>query len=110
MEPASTPAAEPTPLDEPAPTVEAEPPPLQAANLVAAGALVSSVEPDALDSLFFDVGSSRADVIAAQGRPPTYTARHDRTLRWGSSHVEFDRDGHVRSWVDGTPALNVYKR
>jgi hypothetical protein len=86
------------------------PAPLAASNLVAPVALVPSLEPAALDLLFFDVGSSRADVVAAQGRPPTYAAHHDRTLWWGSSRVEFDRDGKVRSWVDGTPALNVYRR
>jgi hypothetical protein len=108
---ASAPTVEPTqPIVEPAPTAEAEPPPLEAANLVAPVALVPSLEPAALESLFFDVGSSRADVIAAQGRPPTFAAHHDRTLWWGSSRVEFDQDGRVRSWMNGTPALNVYRR
>jgi hypothetical protein len=101
------------PLAEPAPTAEvtaAEPPPLVAADLVAPNALVPSLEPSTLDSLFFDVGSSRAEVVAAQGRPPTYAQHHDRTLWWGSSRVEFDQDGKVRSWMDGTPSLNVYRR
>jgi len=101
------------PLAESAPTAEitaAEPPPLMAANLVPPSALLPSLEPSNLDSLFFDVGSSRAAVIAAQGLPPTYAAHHDRTLWWGSSRVEFDQDSKVRSWVDGTPALNVYRR
>jgi hypothetical protein len=109
IEQASAPAAE-QPVVESAPTAEAEPPPLVAANLVALDALVPSLESNALDSLFFDVGSSRAEVVAAQGRQPTYAAHHDRTLWWGSSRVEFDGDGRVRSWVDGTPSLNVYKR
>jgi hypothetical protein len=110
-EPVSAPAVEPTqPLDEPAPIAEAEPAPIQVANLVAPVAAVPSLESNDLDSLFFDVGSSRAEVIAAQGRPPTYVAHHDRSLWWGSSRVAFDRDGRVRSWVDGTPALNVYRR
>jgi hypothetical protein len=110
VEPVSLPAVEPSPLDEPAPAPESEPPPIQAENLVAPVAVVPSLESNDLDSLFFDVGSSRAEVIAAQGRPPTYAAHHDRTLWWGSSRVEFDRDGNVRSWVDGMPALNVYRR
>jgi hypothetical protein len=110
VEPVSAPDVEPTPLDEPAPPAEAEPLPIQAANLVAPVAVVPSSEPNDLDLLFFVVGSSRAEVIAAQGRPPTYAAHHDRTMWWGSSRVEFDRDGNVVSWVNGTPALNVYKR
>jgi hypothetical protein len=109
IEEASAPVPE-QPVVESAPTAEAEPPLLVAANLVAPDALVPSLEPSALDSLFFDVGSSRAEVIAAQGRPPTYAAHHDRTLWWGSSRVEFDQDDKVRSWMDGTPALNAYRR
>jgi hypothetical protein len=110
IEPVSVPAVETSPLEEPLPTTEVEPAPIQAENLVVPVAVVPSLESDDLDLLFFDVGSSRADVIAAQGRPPTYAAHHDRTLWWGSSRVEFDRDGHVSSWVNGTPALNVYRR
>jgi hypothetical protein len=60
-----------------------------------------------LDVALFEVGSSREDVIAAQGRPPTYSARHDRILWWGSSRVEFDDAGRVRAWVSGTPPLNI---
>jgi hypothetical protein len=111
IEQASAPAAE--PFAESAPTVEvtaAEPAPLVTADLVAPYALVPSPEPSTMDLLFFDVGSSRAAVIAAQGRPPTYAAHHDRTLWWGSSRVEFDQHGKVRSWMDGTPALNAYRR
>jgi hypothetical protein len=111
IEPVSEPAVDATePLAESVTTAEAELPPLEAANLVAAVALVPSLEPTALASLFFDVGSSRAEVITAQGRPPTYAQHHDRTLWWGSSRVEFDQDGKVRSWMDGTPSLNVYTR
>jgi hypothetical protein len=112
IEQGSAPEAE-QPIAEPAPAAEAipaEPPPLVSADLVAPYVLVPSLEPSTFDSLFFDVGSSRAEVIAAQGRPPTYAAHHDRTLWWGSSRVGFDQDGKVRSWVDGTPALNVYGR
>jgi hypothetical protein len=109
IEPSPAPAAE-QPFVESAPTAEAEPPLLVAANLVAPYALVPSLEPSTLDSLSFDVGSSRAEVVAAQGRPPTYAAHHDRSLWWGSSRVEFDQEGKVRSWVDGTPSLNVYQR
>jgi hypothetical protein len=96
----------------PAP-LSTEAPPLPATGVVDESALltvaVPTLDPVALDTAVFDIGSSRADVIAAQGRPPTYAAHHDRTLWWGSSRVEFDRDGKVR-WVDGTPALNVYRR
>jgi hypothetical protein len=91
-----------------------EPPPLPAASVIDESALLTVVvpmlDPLPLDTTTFDIGSSRAEVIAAQGRPPTYAAHHDRTLWWGSSHVEFDKDGKVRSWMDGTPALNVYRR
>ena len=41
----------------------------------------------------FDVGSSREDVIAAQGSPPTYSGHPGRTLWWASSRVEFDDAG-----------------
>jgi hypothetical protein len=109
IEPSATEPAQPL-IEESAPIADAEPPLLQASDVVAPIALVPSLEPAALDSLFFDVGSSRPDVIAAQGRPPTYAAHHDRTLWWGSSRVEFDQDGKVRSWLDGTPALNAYRR
>jgi hypothetical protein len=110
VEPLAAPAVEPTPHEEPAPAAEAETSLIQAENIVAPAVLVPSLESNDLDALFFDVGSSRAEVIAAQGRPPTYAAHHDRTLWWGSSRVEFDRDGNVLSWVNGTPALNVYRR
>jgi hypothetical protein len=56
-------------------------------------------------TLPFDVGSTRDEVIAAQGAPPTYMSK--RALWWGSSKVNFGRDGRVQSWVNGTPALNV---
>jgi hypothetical protein len=55
----------------------------------------------------FDVGSSRDAVIAAQGAPPTYSLKNGSMLWWGSSKVSFTRDGHVTSWVQGTPTLNV---
>lgn len=95
----------------PAPVVADEPLPLLAATAIDAAAPLLAVmptpEPAAVMSAFFGVESSRADVIAAQGSAPTYSAHHDRTLWWGSSRVEFDAAGNVRSWVDGTPALHV---
>ena len=53
----------------------------------------------------FDVGSSRYEVLAAEGSPPTYQMKNK--LWWGSSRVTFDKEGRVESWVQGTPALNV---
>lgn len=55
----------------------------------------------------FHVGSSQAEVIAAQGREPTFAARDGRSLWWGSSTVTFSRDGRVIAWRDGLPPLMV---
>ncbi len=111
LPPASVADTEPVaePITMPAPLSVESPPPLPAESVVDQTLSVATPtqEPAALDVAFFDVGSSRAEVLAAQGRPPTYSAHHDRTWWWGSSRVEFDRDGRVRSWSDGTPALNV---
>ncbi len=89
-------------------------PPLPSENLFDQTAVWSvappTQEPIPLDVTVFRVGSSRDEVMAAQGGPPTYAAHHDRTVWWGSSRVEFDRDGRVQSWVDGTPPLNVSPR
>jgi hypothetical protein len=103
IEQAHAPAAE-LPFVESAQTAEAEPPLLVAADLVAPYALVPSLEPGTLDSLSFDVGSSRAEVVAAQGRPSTYAAHHDRSLWWGSSRVDFDKEGKVH-FVGGRHAF-----
>lgn len=112
--PVEQPAASATdePLTQPAPLVDAPAPAtLDAETLVSGDAILSneatSSEPAvAVGPLFFDVGSTREQVIAAQG-PPTYAARHQRTLWWGSSRVEFDEVGRVRSWMSGAPALQV---
>jgi hypothetical protein len=119
---AEAPEAEPP---APPPTVEAEPAPeairtpsppiaepslLSAASFVEQTELLPALEPTPLASPFFDVGWTREDVIAAQGSLPTYTAHHDRMWWWGSSRVEFDDAGHVRSWMNGTPPLHVETR
>jgi hypothetical protein len=43
----------------------------------------------------FAIGSSRDEVIAAQGTPPTYVT--ERALWWGSSKVTFAPDGRASS-------------
>ena len=55
----------------------------------------------------FDIGSTREEVEAAQGRPPTFSARGGTYLWWGSSKVMFTRDGRVEGWVDGSPPLMI---
>jgi hypothetical protein len=57
--------------------------------------------------LTFDVGSSRDDVIAAQGSRPTYSTKSGDRVWWGSSVVRFTPDGRVESWVQGTPKLMI---
>jgi hypothetical protein len=59
---------------------------------------------------FFGIGSTREDVIAAQGRPPTFSDKGGDRLWWGSSRVLFTPHGRVRSWVQGTPSLLVSPR
>jgi len=109
------PAVDAEPLTQPAPLVDASSPdaaPLVSADVVPSGALLTnafaSSQPSvAIEALGFDLGSTREEVIAAQGTPPTYAARHQRILWWGSSRVEFDDGGRVRAWMNGTPPLNV---
>jgi hypothetical protein len=110
-------ASDAEPPVQPAPLVESPSPdaaPLHATALVTSDAMLTYAlgsEPSlAVGSMSFDVGSTREEVMAAQGGPPTYSARHQRMLWWGSSRVEFDDSGHVRSWVSGTPPLNVSSR
>jgi hypothetical protein len=107
--PVTSPPAEPV-VDRPPIEADAppEPPPLlDAAARDAAIIVVPEIDPVMSSMRWFDVGSVRADVLAAQGSPPTYTAHHDRTLWWGSSKVSFTHDGYVDSWRQGTPALSV---
>jgi hypothetical protein len=58
-----------------------------------------------VSDVFFGIGSTREDLIAAQGRPPTFSDKGGDRLWWGSSRVVFTPDGRVRSWVQGTPLL-----
>jgi hypothetical protein len=55
----------------------------------------------------FTLGSTRDEVIAAQGYPPTYSTRNARTLWWGSAKVMFSADGYVTGWTDGIPSLMI---
>jgi hypothetical protein len=52
----------------------------------------------------FGRGSTRDEVVAAQGAP---TYRTKNSLWGGSSRVDFTNDGLVIGWVNGMPALNV---
>ena len=116
---AEVPTADPPPAQvaeidvAPALPVADEPAPLLAVNVAENSPPLSAViapEPAVLPPAVFGLGSSREDVIAAQGGPPTYSARHGKMLWWGSSRVEFDEAGGVRAWLNGTPALRVRPR
>jgi len=52
---------------------------------------------------FFGKGSTREEVIAAQGRPDSAT---DKLFRYGTSDVHFE-DGKVVSWRNGYPRLKI---
>jgi len=57
----------------------------------------------------FGVGSTREEVIAAQGREPTYASKDRRILWWGSAKVRFTPEGRVNDWLQGQPQrLNVF--
>jgi hypothetical protein len=58
---------------------------------------------------FFDVGSTREEVLAAQDAPPTYATKNGSAMWWGSSKVLFTKDGRVQSWTQGIPSLMVRK-
>ena len=51
----------------------------------------------------FAIGSTKAEVIAVQGAPDSFT---DTIFQYGSSVVIF-RNDRVDSWQEGTPALKV---
>jgi hypothetical protein len=53
--------------------------------------------------IFFGKGSTKEEVIAAQGRPDSAT---DKLFRYGTSDVHFE-DGKVISWRNGFPRLKV---
>jgi hypothetical protein len=73
---------------------------LQSPNGLSAGAGSTP----ASRSAHFSLGSSRADVIAVQGKPDSET---DRILVYGRSRVLLDGEGYVTAWVNSSDNLIV---
>ena len=96
-----------------APDVETPAPPLNASlpshvdEAMASSLLLDDIRaPDiTLLSTRFDVGSTRDEVLSAQGSAPTYATHDGRSIWWGSSKVTFSPEDRVTGWTAGTPRL-----